>query len=185
MESILEKRATSVYGKDEGIWVYVGTYHKYNSGNLFGRWLCLNDFMNEDEFGEACKELHKDEEDPELMFQDYEGPKCFYSESGLNERVWEFLNLDSDDQEIVQAYIENRELRDFDDIKANYHGTFATGADYVQDYWEQCGDLKPDETSWWHPSNYTDWERMAHDLETSGDVDFIEGGEGVLVFSAF
>ena len=50
--------------------VYVGTYAKYNNGNLFGEWLELDDYSDEDEFLEACRELHSDEEDPELMFQD-------------------------------------------------------------------------------------------------------------------
>ena len=37
---------------------------------------------------------------------------------------------------------------------------------------------------WWHPHNYVDWGRMAHDLETSGDVYTIEPeGGGVHVFN--
>lgn len=52
--------------------VYVGTYAKYNNGSLFGKWLDLSDYSDKEEFIEACWELHKDEEDPELMFQDYE-----------------------------------------------------------------------------------------------------------------
>jgi antirestriction protein len=85
--------ATSVYGEHAGIWVYVGTYHKYNCGSIEGRWLCLNDFLDEDQFLSACKELHKDEEDPELMYQDYEGPKAFYSESRLDSKVWNSSRL--------------------------------------------------------------------------------------------
>ncbi len=50
--------------------VYVGTYAKYNDGNLFGKWFDLEDYTDLDEFYEACADLHADEEDPELMFQD-------------------------------------------------------------------------------------------------------------------
>lgn len=46
--------------------IYVGTYAKYNAGSLFGKWFDLSDFADKDEFLEACKELHKDEDDPEL-----------------------------------------------------------------------------------------------------------------------
>ncbi len=52
--------------------IYVGTYAKYNEGSIFGKWLDLSDYSDKDEFYETCRELHKDEEDPELMFQDWE-----------------------------------------------------------------------------------------------------------------
>ena len=70
--------------------VYVGTYAKYNNGSLFGKWLDLSDYSDKDEFIEACRELHKDEEDPELMFQDYENiPEALISESWLSENFFE------------------------------------------------------------------------------------------------
>ena len=52
--------------------IYVGSYGKYNSGNLCGAWLDLSDYSNKGEFYNACRELHKDENDPEFMFQDWE-----------------------------------------------------------------------------------------------------------------
>ena len=62
--------------------VYVGTYNKYNNGSLFGKWLDLSDYSDKDEFLEVCRELHKDDQDPEFMFQDYENiPEAFISES--------------------------------------------------------------------------------------------------------
>ena len=45
---------------------------KYNEGSLFGKWFELSDYANYEEFLVAIKEFHKDEEDPEFMFQDYE-----------------------------------------------------------------------------------------------------------------
>ena len=73
--------------------VYVGTYGKYNNGSLFGAWLDLSDYADKEEFYEACRELHKDEEDAEFMFQDYENiPENLISESRkLDFR--EFLHL--------------------------------------------------------------------------------------------
>ena len=50
--------------------VYVGTYRKYNNGNLDGGWITLTDYPNYAAFMEACYKLHKDEHDPELMIQD-------------------------------------------------------------------------------------------------------------------
>lgn len=50
--------------------IYVGTYHKYNCGSIAGKWLNLTEYSSKEEFYEACKELHSDEEDAEFMFQD-------------------------------------------------------------------------------------------------------------------
>ena len=48
--------------------LYVGTYAKYNSGSLRGAWMSLEGHDKES-FYAACAELHKDEADPEYMFQ--------------------------------------------------------------------------------------------------------------------
>ncbi|WP_063163822.1 antirestriction protein ArdA, partial [Enterobacter hormaechei] len=69
--------------------IYVGTYHKYNCGSLYGKWFDLTDFDDKAEFLEACNELHANESDPELMFQDWEGiPSAFASESSVD---WNFI----------------------------------------------------------------------------------------------
>lgn len=66
--------------------VYVGTYGKYNNGSLFGAWLDLSDYSYKEDFYEACRELHKDEEDAEYMFQDYEDiPEARISESWISD----------------------------------------------------------------------------------------------------
>ncbi|MDN3710147.1 antirestriction protein ArdA [Myroides ceti] len=46
--------------------VYVGTYGKYNDGSIFGERLTLSDYADKEEFYTACRELHNDEEDPNL-----------------------------------------------------------------------------------------------------------------------
>ena len=53
--------------------VYVSTYAKYNDGSLGGEWVDLTDFDTYEDFVDYCSELHKDENDPEFMVQDYEG----------------------------------------------------------------------------------------------------------------
>ena len=65
--------------------VYVGTWHKYNCGSIAGRWFDLTTFDDERDFFAACRALHQDEADPELMFQDYEGfPGNMASECHIN-----------------------------------------------------------------------------------------------------
>ena len=52
--------------------IYVGTYSQYNNGSLFGKWFDLTDFADLKEFLQDCYEFHRNELDPELMFQDWE-----------------------------------------------------------------------------------------------------------------
>jgi len=69
--------------------VYVGTYHKYNCGSIFGKWFDLTEFDGREDFYEAGQALHADEWDADFMFQDQEGiPSQFVSESSID---WDFI----------------------------------------------------------------------------------------------
>lgn len=88
--------------------VYVGTYHKYNCGSIAGKWLKLADYASKDEFIKACRELHKDEADPELMFQDYENiPSWMIGESFIDAEIW---NLKPEKDEGKQTAEQKRAL---------------------------------------------------------------------------
>lgn len=85
--------------------VYVGTYAKYNNGSIAGAWMDLGKYDDKQAFLEACAELHKDEADPEYMFQDFENfPRALYNESFLDDRLFEYAQLDDEQREIVDAY---------------------------------------------------------------------------------
>ena len=65
---------------------YVGTYGKYNGGSLAGGWLDLSDYATYQDFLKACKELHKNESDPEFMIQDWENlPDGFAADEWIGE----------------------------------------------------------------------------------------------------
>jgi len=84
--------------------VYVGTYGKYNAGNLFGKWLDLSDYMDHDEFIDAARELHNDENDPELMFQDYEAHEAYeglISESYIDPKIWDIMDYMENEEPIA------------------------------------------------------------------------------------
>jgi len=88
--------------------VYVGTFAKYNAGSIGGAWLKLDDYTDREEFLEACAKLHSDESDPELMFQDFENfPEKFYSECDISDELFEFLEMDEDDRQIVELFWDN------------------------------------------------------------------------------
>lgn len=86
--------------------IYVGTFAKYNAGSIRGAWIELEGHDAES-FAEACRNLHSDEHDPEIMLQDFEGfPRDFYSESGLSETLWEWMECTEEEREVWEAYAE-------------------------------------------------------------------------------
>lgn len=87
--------------------LYVGTYAKYNNGSIAGKWMYLERYDDKKEFLTACAELHKDEADPEFMFQDFEGfPKEFYDESYLDDKLFEYIHLEDRQRELVDEYMD-------------------------------------------------------------------------------
>lgn len=141
--------------------VYVGTYGKYNSGNLAGKWLKIADYQDKDEFMQACAELHKDETDPEFMFQDWEGlPENVVSECFLDDLAFNLAAYDQDDFDIISAYMEatGAELKDaLENALDNFRGCF----DSVQEFGEQSAadflDIPP------HIESYFDHEAFGRD----------------------
>ncbi|MBN9299878.1 MAG: antirestriction protein ArdA [Filimonas sp.] len=123
--------------------VYVGTYAKYNNGSLFGKWLKLSDYADKEEFFEACKELHSDEEDPEYMFQDFENiPDGLIGESWLADNIFEVLeayaDMDDDRQEAFAIWCNNtsRNLSDEDinNLISNFDDEYMGSYDSEEDF---------------------------------------------------
>jgi len=144
--------------------VYVGTYGKYNNGSIEGKWLDLEDYDSKEEFYEACQELHKDESDPEFMFQDWEGiPEDYISESGIDEEFWTvFLPaVNEHGAEAVEAYCSI--FGDFNesDFQDRYYGEYESEIDYAYEYIESTGMLNDVPKTL---QNYFDYEGFARDL---------------------
>ena len=80
----------------EKIRVYVGTYGKYAAGSIAGGWLTLNNYKTPEDFWEACRRLHRNEPDPEFMFQDYEVPDflggCITEGHIDTKEIWAYMN---------------------------------------------------------------------------------------------
>lgn len=136
--------------KNGGISVYVGTWGKYNDGSIDGEWVDLSDFKTPEEFQEYCYgQLHADEEDAELMFQDVEGPswvRSVISEYGMNyDMVWGWLALDDWEKPVVDGFIELYGIdgfSDFDDLVTSAQDAYMGGegqdfGDWVQDFFSE------------------------------------------------
>lgn len=151
--------------------VYVGTYGKYNNGSLFGAWLDLSDYADKEEFYEACRELHKDEEDAEFMFQDYENiPENLISESWISGNFFTLRdaveNLNETEQEafFVWCNYKGYDLgeKDADDLVRDfwdeYQGQYDDEEDFAYQIVEECYDLPE------FAKTYFDYEKFARDL---------------------
>lgn len=125
--------------------VYVGTFAKYASGSLKGAWIKLDGHTPET-FHAACLELHADESDPELMFQDFEGfPRAFYSESALSPALWEWLDCNDSDQAIWEAFTEcfgySFEETTLSQALDAYVGDYDSTEDFAEEYVSEHHDL--------------------------------------------
>ena len=160
--------------------IYVGTYAKYNNGSIEGAWLSLDEYGTKEKFYDAARKLHKNEHDPELMFQDSENfPTEFCGESGCDSRLWEWLALDKDQREIVTAWLDQVGGTDSIEYILDCHiGSADSWSDFVADYAESTGDLDsiPD-----HLQSYFDYEAYGRDLRHSYTV--ADTSNGVLVFA--
>lgn len=161
--------------------VYVGTYRKYNGGSLFGKWLELSDYSDSEEFYWACAQLHKDEEDPEFMFQDYENiPKGLIQESGISENTFDVLealrNMTESQREPFQIWCTNGHHsladKDIDDLISDFDcdfiGWYRNEEDFAMELIENRDDLTD------FARQYFDYEAYARDL-FCGDY-WCEGG---------
>ena len=161
--------------------VYVGTYGKYNNGSIKGAWLDLADYASKEEFYAACAELHKDEHDPEFMFQDHEGiPEGMISESSIEDELWAWLALGDGDRELVAVYREHVDTSGcIEEAQDSYLGTFESEEDWAESYLEDTGLIKevPEALR-----GYIDYGRYARDAGFNG-MTFARHGGKVWVFN--
>ena len=148
--------------------IYVGTYAKYNDGNLFGKWLDLEDYTDRDDFYKACAELHADEEDPEFMFQDWEGILSnMINESYVSPECWSLLDAyEKYDEDAVNAYCDCFGEWNERDFNERYRGRYDSWEHMAEELLEETGELNriPENLRY-----YFDYEKYANDLRISGD----------------
>ena len=145
--------------------VYVGTYKKYNEGSLEGDWMYPADYDNLDEFYDALYELHKDEEDPELMFQDAENlPDSLYSESDFSEEAFEFAKALDEvaNPDAYMAYVDLFDNTDISDFEDAYVGEYSSDEDLA---WELLDEFSISDDT------YFDYEHFGRELKWDLDED--------------
>ena len=125
--------------------IYVGTYAKYNDGSIDGKWIDISKYNTYDEFVDACRELHKDEKDPEFMVQDYENfPRKWYHEGGLPteeefDKINDYYLMDDTEKAAYEAFVNYRDNADIDDFHEAYQGQFDSPSDFAYDLVDSLG----------------------------------------------
>lgn len=150
--------------------VYVGTYGKYNAGSISGEWVDLSEYDNLKDFYKYCHELHQDEEDPEIMFQDIENGFGLIGESWINQEIYEIIEKIedyNDGEDFIKSVLECASdrgeitLDNIEDVLDVYHGEYKDDEDFAYEMADSCGYIN-DKVSW--PYTCIDWERAARDL---------------------
>ena len=161
--------------------VYVGTYHKYNCGSLYGMWVDLSTFFDYDEFMEFCYQLHCDEEDPEFMYQDYDNFSSeWYDESCMDEvtfdKIQEYAGMSEEDRKMFDAFTENYgEGYTIEDVRERFQGEWDSEEEFAEYLLDDCYSDMPE-----FARRYFDVEQFARDL-FAYDYTFCDG----FVFSDF
>lgn len=162
---------------DDSPKVYVGTYAKYNNGSIDGEWVDLTKFSDYDEFIEYCNELHSDESDPELMFQDYEGfPSKYYSESRIDPELWDYMEaIDNYDKDMVDAVLdEGYSLSDLENAY-NYPDCYSM-SDVVSEMIAEMGFEAFTKETW---ENAFDYDHFGRELQWDMNEEELKGYEGM------
>lgn len=163
--------------------LYCGTYGKYNEGNLRGMWVDLSTFEYYEDFENFCLAIHADEEDPELMYQDYENmPRSLYHESmgeeGFN-KIAEYCELREDyGFEVVDDFLELYEPEDLDRMQDSYVGVYDSREDFAKE--EVINNFNPEKIMV-DFADYFDYDAYARDLFLN---DYKFGSHGT-VFARF
>ena len=146
--------------------LYCGTYGKYNSGNLGGMWVNVSTFNSYEDFKTFCLAIHADEEEPELMYQDFANiPDSLYHESMGEEefnKILEYCEL-CDDYCVsaVDDFLEWFSPEDFDRMDDAYAGVYDSEEDFAREMVNDCYDI---EKMMGDLAYYFDYEAFARDL---------------------
>jgi antirestriction protein len=127
-------------------------------------WIDLTTFDDYDEFIEFCYDLHADEEDPELMFQDYENfPRELYSESCFDEDEFDTIIKYASfaDRDAVDAFLTCYSADELDKFDDAYQGEFDSEEDFARHIVDECYDL---DKMLGNLSYYFDYDAFARDL---------------------
>lgn len=146
--------------------VYCGTYGKYNNGDLSGEWISLDDFGDFEEFCKYIEELHKEEEDPEYMFQDSENMHVD-GEPDLHDieqwyKLFKYRTYDIE-EDLASAMVEYG-ICEWKDVEEYYNEYFFSSYDDVSQFGYEMAEESISHDILDTLSGYFDFERYGEDI---------------------
>ena len=151
--------------------VYVGTFGKYNSGSIAGKWLNIKDYKTAKDFYKACEQLHSNEYDPEFMFQDWEYiPNSFIGGGWINPKLFELIHHPDMEQIDINALWDFLDDVDFTNLETYeiiekfdecYRGHWDSFGEFAYEYF-YLTKICP---TGCHCENYMDWDQYEYDLK--------------------
>jgi antirestriction protein len=163
--------------------IYVADLAAYTNGKLHGVW--INALEELDEILENIKEMlvtSPEEHADEYAIHDYEGfDGCSLSEYQSIESVREiaiFLDENPDLGGELLSYFNNDIKQAKNATEDNYQGCYDSLADYAQVITEDSTSIPS------HLNYYINYERMARDMEMSGEIFMIKRNRSVHIFLA-
>lgn len=144
--------------------IYVGTYAKYNNGSIAGAWLDLSDYNDAEQFIDACKELHNDEIDPELMFQDFDDIHKNYCHECIDmQKVYCYADACNDGvKDVIDAGLDCE--IPLDSIMDAYIGSYDNDSDFAYEMAFDMGYINDIEKISPWLTNAIDWHKAAREL---------------------
>ena len=157
--------------------VWVCSVADYNEGYLHGEWVDLDLIDTVEELQEAIEDILKDspvEKAEEWGFFDYDLGGIHIGE---NEDLEEVINIAKGLREHDSAFVAFHNCfgsTDLEEFEERYQGKYDSVKDYAEQFLEDTGTIAT------IPENlryYFDYEKYAHDLEISGDInaEYIDG----------
>lgn len=159
---------------------YVGTYRKYNNGDISGAWFDPSDYRTFDDLMEAVKAAHSDESDPELMVQDWDDAPNIgkhFGQTMPDESAFDALKeVESDNWDAFDAYVGDIGPNAIDSdlvesFKNDYRGKYDREIDFIYEWVEEIGLFEgASETM----QSYFDYEAYSRDRFID-DFSFVDG----------
>jgi len=171
--------------------IYVACLASYNAGKFHGRWIDAT--AGADSIRDEISAMLAESPEPgaeEFAIHDHEGLGAIGEYESLDRvaEIGEAIGAAGDNAPALLAWLDAEPGRDPGEFEDRYRGEWPSLADYVEDFWEEQGWQQTADRlagrSWWNPTRYIDWDRMAHDLELNGDVETHDAPGGVYVFDA-
>lgn len=165
--------------------IYVASLSDYNAGILHGAWVDVTDAdtMREQIAAMLKESPSASEECPaeEWAIHDFDGfGSLRLDESEDLDKLCEIAKAYEEHGEPLLAWLGYCRSNEVEDFAEKYQGEWASLAEYVEEYHDDCGATKEIPEAF---KNYIDWESMAHDWDLN-DVLTLDSPEGVWVFSS-